>query len=282
MEKESENKINFLDLTKQKETNKFIFKAHSKPTTTVFIITLHSCHPQEHKHAAICLMINRMNTYSLNKADKEDEKNTIKHIISNNKYDTATINTLGKHKNNRKHQSGTKWAKFTYIGKETKFNTKLFKDSPINITFTTRQTIKKLLSYYPQPAHDKFDNSGVYEMTCPDSHKKYIGQTSRSFQIRFSEHFQDYKYNNHKSKFAHHLLDSGHSIGPIDDIMKVLYTTNKGKLMDTIERFYTHKETHLNNQINNRNTIKPNFIFDTVILSNTNRVHTNENANRAT
>jgi hypothetical protein len=105
---------------------------------------------------------------------------------------------------------------------------------------------------------------------------KYIGQTGRSFRTRFSEHFRDYKHNNYKSKFAQHLLDSGHSIGPIDNIMEVLYRTNKGKLMDTIERFYIHKETHMNNQINDKNTAKPNFIFDTLILNNTNRTRTNE------
>jgi hypothetical protein len=218
-----------------------------------------------------------MNTYSLSKEDKEDEKNTIKHIISNNKYNTTIINKLGKHKNNKKKcQPGTKWAKFTYIGRETKFITKLFKDSSINITFTTRQTIKKLLTHNPQSANDKFNNSGVYQLTCPDCHMKYIGQTDRSFRTRFSEHFRDYKYNNYKSKFAQHLLDSGHTIGPIDSIMDVLYTTNKGKLMDTIERFYIHKETHLNNQINDKNTVKPNFICDTLILNNTNRARTNE------
>jgi hypothetical protein len=101
---------------------------------------------------------------------------------------------------------------------------------------------------------------------------KYIGQTGRSFRTRFSEHFRDYKHNIHKSKFAQHLLNSGHSIGPIDDIMGIIYTTNKGRLMDTIERFYIHKETHMYNQINDKNTVKPNFIFDTLIHKNTNRV----------
>jgi hypothetical protein len=184
-----------------------------------------------------------MNTYSLNKADKEEEKNTIKHVISNNKYDTAIINKLKTPNNNKKQESRNKWAKFTYIGKETKFITKLFKDSPINITFTTRQTIKKLLSTKPQPAHNKFNNSGIYQLTCPDCHKKYIRQTGISFRVWFSERFQDYKYNNNKSKFAQHLLGSGHLIGPIENIMEVLYTMNKGKLMDTIERVYIHKET---------------------------------------
>jgi hypothetical protein len=46
--------------------------------------------------------------------------------------------------------------------------------------------------------------------------------------------------------------------------------------MDKIERFYIHKETHLNNQINDKNTVKPNFIFDTIIHNNTNRVQINE------
>jgi hypothetical protein len=85
-----------------------IFKIYRKPTTTDSIIPSDSCHPQEHKHAAIRHMINRMNTYSLNKEDKEDEKNTIKHIISNNKYNTTIINKLGKHKNNKKKSTRNK------------------------------------------------------------------------------------------------------------------------------------------------------------------------------
>jgi hypothetical protein len=62
---------------------------------------------------------------------------------------------------------------------------------------------------------------------------KYIGQTGRPFHVRFQEHFRDFKHNNNKSKFAMHLLENKHSIGHINDIMKVLFTTTKGKLMDT-------------------------------------------------
>jgi hypothetical protein len=54
---------------------------------------------------------NRMNTYSLNAADKEEERNIIKHIVSSNKYDTSIINRFEKPKNS-KQQSGTKCAKF--------------------------------------------------------------------------------------------------------------------------------------------------------------------------
>ena len=88
--------------------------------------------------------------------------------------------------------------------------------------------------------------------------------------------FWDYKYNTNKSKFAQHLLDNKHSIGPIEDIMKVLYKTNKGKLMDTMERYYIYKETYTNNQINDTNTAKPNIIFDTLVHKNTSRACTAE------
>jgi hypothetical protein len=105
---------------------------------------------------------------------------------------------------------------------------------------------------------------------------RYVGRAGISFRIRFAEHFRDYKYNTNKSKFAQHLLDNKHSIGSIEDIMKVLYRTRKGKLMDTMERSYIYKETQLNNQINDRNTAKPNIIFDTLVHENASRARTTD------
>jgi len=86
--------------------------------------------------------------------------------------------------------------------------------------------------------------------TCPDCNIKYIGQTDRPFHVRFQEHFFNYKYANNKSKFTQNLLDNKHSIGPIENIMDVIHTTSKGRLLDLIERFYIYNETHRNNQIN--------------------------------
>jgi hypothetical protein len=76
--------------------------------------------------------------------------------------------------------------------------------------------------------------------------------------------FHDFKYNIRKSSFATHLLDNNHSIGPIYDVMDVLYTTGKGRFMNTVERFYIYRETRDNNQINDKNTVKQNAIFDAI------------------
>jgi hypothetical protein len=68
-----------------------------------------------------------------------------------------------------------------------------------------------------------------------------------------------------KSRFAQHLLETGHSTGPIDSIMEIIHPTNKGRQMDTIEKFHIYKITYDNIQINDKNTSKPNAMFDTII-----------------
>jgi len=67
-----------------------------------------------------------------------------------------------------------------------------------------------------------------------------------------------------KSNFATHLIDNNHSIGSINEIMKILYTTTQGRFLDTIERFHIYKETRANNQINDKNTVRPNAIFNVI------------------
>jgi len=95
-----------------------------------------------------------MNTYNLNAVNREEDKNIIKHIISKNKYDISLANRLAKTKKNEKQPLTTKLAKFTSICKETKFITKLFKDSPIKVNSTTRNTIKRLLTPKPHPIQE--------------------------------------------------------------------------------------------------------------------------------
>jgi hypothetical protein len=53
------------------------------------------------------------------------EYDTIKQILYNNKYD---VNILDRMKAHKEAKTKTKWAKFTYIRRQTKFITKLFKN----------------------------------------------------------------------------------------------------------------------------------------------------------
>jgi hypothetical protein len=54
----------------------------------------------------------------------------------------------------------------------------------------------------------------------------------------------------------------------MQDIMDVVHITRKGRMMETLEKFYIFRETKLNNQINDKLTVKPNIIFETTVRHN--------------
>jgi hypothetical protein len=157
------------------------------------------------------------------------------------------------------------WAKFTYVDKQTRAITKIFKNTKVKVSFPSDNTIGKLLAMRHQHTKNKYENCGIYQQTCPTCNMKYIGQTGCPFKDSFREHFRDFKYGNKKSKFALHLLDNKHSIGPMESIMETLHITNKGRIMDTPEIFYIFHETKLNTQVNDKLTAKPNIIFETIV-----------------
>ena len=208
-------------------------------------------------------------------ANKEKERRVLKHILHNNKYDVSTLNKPTKTRSKKENN----WIQ---MGKVHLCR----KKRPNSLLHYSKILMLILHSLHKTPSvnycllnHTQIGitlrNSGVYQLTCPDCKMKYVGQTGRSFRIRFSEHFRDFKYAHNKSKFAQHLLKNTHSIGPIENIMRMLYSTKKGKLMDTMEGFYIIKETSDNNQINDKNMAKPNIIFDTIVHEEASGAHTN-------
>ena len=44
-------------------------------------------------------------------------------------------------------------------------------------------------------------------------------------------------------------MDNKHSTGPMENNMDVIHTTDKGKMLNILEKFYIYKETSINSQI---------------------------------
>jgi hypothetical protein len=66
-------------------------------------------------------------------------------------------------------------------------------------------------------------------------------------------------------------LEHGHAFEPIEIVMKIIHPTTKGRQMDTKEKFHIYRITSEGIQINNKNTSKPNAIFDAIIRYETTR-----------
>ena len=107
--------------------------------------------------------------------------------------------------------------------------------------------------------------SDVYKLKCPDCNKAYVGQTGRSFQVRFNEHINAFKSNSHTSNFVKHLNEQAHSFGSIHNTMQILKRQNKRSPVNTIERFYIYAEYLNNNHLNDDHTIFPSTIFEALL-----------------
>jgi len=57
----------------------------------------------------------------------------------------------------------------------------------------------------------------------------------------------------------------------MEDNMETVYITNKGQMMDTLEKFYIFRETKKKNQINDRLRVKSNTIFGTLVRNDSYR-----------
>jgi len=51
----------------------------------------------------------------------------------------------------------------------------------------------------------------------------------------------------------------------MNEIMNIIHHERKGKMLDTLKKFYIYRESKNENQINDRLTVQRNPIFETVI-----------------
>jgi hypothetical protein len=131
---------------------------------------------------AIRYLYNRMNYYQLSSYNMQKENNTIIQILTSNKYDASVLNTMKNREVKTICEREWKWVKFTYVGRETRIITRHFKNTKINVSFTTNNTIGKILASQHQRTANKYDKCGVYHLTCPTCNMKYVGQRGRTLQ----------------------------------------------------------------------------------------------------
>jgi hypothetical protein len=185
-----------------------------------------------------------MNTYPISSNNNDQKLQDMKTILQNNDYPPHAYQNI-KTKPNTSNKTPNiipkqKWATFTYIGKETRTITKVFKNINIRIAYKTKNTIQNHLQ--PKISNiDKYNKRGINKMRCNSCQLSYIGQTGRNFKARYKEHIRSIRINNPNTKYAQHILDTQHEYGPIANIMDILHIERKGQLMNTWERFHIYK-----------------------------------------
>ena len=178
-ETETDRNINYLDISLYRTPTHLTTTIFRKPTYTNSIIPFTSNRSMQHKYAAIRILYNRLDSYNLNQQAYQQELNTIHNILHNNSFPIIPHRTQTPSQNKQPpNHTKRKWIPFTYVGKETTYITNIFKRTDLRITFSTTNTLANFLT--PKlTSHDKYSQSGVYKLNCPDCHKTYVGQTGR-------------------------------------------------------------------------------------------------------
>ena len=53
--------------------------------------------------------------------------------------------------------------------------------------------------------------------------------------------------------------------------MSTVHITNKGRLMDTLEKIYIFRDTKLDSQINDKLAVRTNIIYETIVQKDPHR-----------
>jgi hypothetical protein len=77
---------------------------------------------------------------------------------------------------------------------------KAFKNMRIKIALHTQNTIQNILK--PQIQTDKYNRSDIYQIKCLEFSLNYIGQTGRTFSIRYKEHIYAIRNDNSNSGYS--------------------------------------------------------------------------------
>ncbi|XP_055527043.1 uncharacterized protein LOC129719678 [Wyeomyia smithii] len=198
MEKESEGKLPFLDLTiTRKKDNSVKFSVYRKPTSTDRYITCDSNHYGSQKQAAFHSMAHRLYSIPMEKEDFEAERKKIHEAADLNGYDEEYVNKiLRKHERKRHRRNATtlepekeeiKRISLPFFPKLTNTIQNDLKQHGFRTVYKSNHMRKDLLcSLNDKISRDEM--SGIYEIPCKSCPAIYIGQTRRKFKVRIKEH----------------------------------------------------------------------------------------------
>ena len=191
----------------------------------------------------------------MNNINFQKELNIIKQIAVNNGYTTQLINTILNKKLYKKAinlvfpstKDNTKTYKLiTYIGQASENISKFLNKLNINIAFKTNNSTGNLIINNKTKLENN-NKSGIYQLTCSDCPKTYIGQSGRSFSKRIKEHYTNFIKKKTHSNYANHLIEYKHNFNPN---FQILHIENKGPKLDLLESLEINKLKNTNRLLN--------------------------------
>jgi hypothetical protein len=219
-----------------KHNGEIKLKIFRKPTHTNQYLSFHSHHHISHKMSVVRTLVDRAETVITEPEDKEKEMRVISTALKGCGYPTWTVEatqkaitekkekrkaTADKKENNKGHVT------IPYIRGTSERLRRVFKSHRIGTSFRPVNKISQLI-IHPKDKIPMEEKCGVvYEVSCKNCDKSYIGETSRKLCARITEHKKDYEGSStngvttrashkqaaaeiHKSAITDHMIQENH------------------------------------------------------------------------
>ena len=274
VESETNNEINYLDLTIKKFNNNFQYSIYRKPTTSKLSINSQSIQPVSHKFANFRFLLNTLNTIPLSRKHYKIELNNILEIARYNNFPSYRIHRLNnsiKNKINLKkvttlqsNEKPNKFHKLTYFGSISDKIKSVFKKQNIDIAFAVNNKNNHRLKNNSNQGKKYEYESGIYKLNCPCG-SSYVGKTFRQFKKRIYEHSHAYLYNiPERSTYASHLLQPDHIAIPFNNTYEILKIINNKYTIELWEQIEIQKQAIKTNLINEHHININNPLFELI------------------
>ena len=194
IEQETDNKLAFLDvcinLNDDASINTTIYR---KKTHTDQYLNFNSNHHLEHKRSVVRTLMNRADQLITNEEDREQERDYVKTVLKANGYKQWMFKLPNKQLNqektsNRNSPRDSITVGLPYTKGLSEHLQRIFKVHNVHVYHRPRNNIRSML-VHPKDKTKITQKSGVvYEVTCKNCMKKYIGETGRPLEKRLEEH----------------------------------------------------------------------------------------------
>ena len=203
LETESNNSLPFLDvlIVKEKSGN-LITKLYQKPTHTNRFLNFNSQHSLSQKRGIISTLSHRINSKLITKkTDKSIEMKKLIETLKKNDYPEWFVKQTLRHTNKKWNDHSKEESFFSderkelvvlpYLAGFTEKITRIFKAFNIKVCTKPIKTIKNILPITKDFIDFNQRTGAIYQIPCKNCSGIYIGETSRSFKTRCSEHKRD-------------------------------------------------------------------------------------------
>jgi hypothetical protein len=215
LEEESNQKLPYLDILIERNTQKLNTKVYRKPTDKGILLNYKSNHSHSTKATVVRSGLMRAYNYCQNKLDRQNEISKVYQDLNKNDYpssfikrvhrkvtqfvnsrkqkatqnSTTNTNTLTPTQTNNTESQKVQTIVVPYVKEIAGALQKVTKKhlQNVRIAFTSKDTVRKNVTNVKPKAQLKLNNL-LYKVDCKTCHSTYIGQTKRNVKTRLKEH----------------------------------------------------------------------------------------------